>query len=321
MYQTLGLRQLAQRLGLVRLLPPRLRAMEALLPRLHPEMLRGGLPAFTPASGQRRSRVGLLAGCVQRVLFGEVNLATARVLSAEGSEVVAPPEQGCCGALELHAGYDERARQRARRLIGVFERVLRQAQRSPLETALARDERADLDAIVVNAAGCGSNMKQYGHLLRDDPEWAERAAAFSARVRDVSEVLAELEPVATYRPLPMRVAYHDACHLRHAQGIWSQPRQVLGRVPDLELLEIGESDICCGSAGVYNLLEPAAASDLGLRKARNILSTGAEAIATSNPGCLLQIQNALRQLGQPLPTFHPVELLDASIRGVRLKER
>lgn len=303
LYQMLGLRRLAQRLGLTRLLPAGLRAMEGLLPGLGPEMLRDRLPAFTAAGSaaqkalQGRARVGLIAGCVQRVLFAEVNLATIRVLAAEGCEVVAPPEQGCCGALELHAGYDQRALERARRLIAVFEQV-------------------DVETIVVNAAGCGSTLKQYGYLLRDDPDWAERGEAFSAKVRDISEVLAELEPVAAYSPLPYRIAYHDACHLRHAQGVWAQPRQVLGRVPGLELLEIAEPEICCGSAGIYNLLQPAAAGDLGARKAHNIVATGAQAVVTSNPGCLLQIGSTLRQLGRPLPALHPVELLDASIRGV-----
>jgi glycolate oxidase iron-sulfur subunit len=296
LYEKLGLRALAHRLGLVALLPPRLQAMENLLPSLRPEMLRSRLPAVVPARGPRRRRVGMIAGCVQRVFFGDVNAATVRVLAAEGCEVVTPPPQGCCGALELHAGYDDRTLERARRLIALFE-------------------QADVDTVVINAAGCGSTLKGYGYLLRDDPAWCKRAEAFSAKVRDMSEILAELEPTADYHPLPYQVAYHDACHLSHAQGVSAQPRAVLGRIPELRLLEIAESDICCGSAGIYNLVQPEAARDLGDRKAQNLLATGAQAVATSNPGCLLQIQNALHRLGRPMPTLHPIELLDASIRG------
>jgi glycolate oxidase iron-sulfur subunit len=297
LYQKLGLRRLAHSLGLLQILSPRLQAMESILPNVSPEMLRSRLPAVIPARGHLRRRLGMVAGCVQRVFFSEVNAATVRVLSAEGCEVVVPPDQGCCGALEFHAGYEQRAMARARRLISVFE-------------------QAGLDAIVVNAAGCGSSLKQYGYLLRDDSGWRERAEAFSARVRDISEVLAELEPRADYQPLPYRVAYHDACHLRHAQGVFAEPRAVLRRISELELLEISEAEICCGSAGIYNLLQPEAARDLGMRKAQNLLATGAQAVVTSNPGCLLQILNALECIGRPTVAMHPVELLDASIRGV-----
>src|SRR5215211_3776428 len=220
-YQRLGIRSAAQRLGLLRLLPPRLRALEAIMPPLSARVLRSRLPAVVKARGQARLRVGMIAGCVQRVFFDHVNAATARVLAAEGCEVVLPPDQGCCGALELHAGYDVRAIGRARRMIAAFE-------------------RHPVDTIVINAAGCGSTSKEYGYLLRDDPAWRKRAEAFSARVRDISELLADLEPAAAYNPLPYRVAYHDACHLRHAQGIWSEPRAVLGRVPGLEIVEIAE---------------------------------------------------------------------------------
>jgi glycolate oxidase iron-sulfur subunit len=250
------------------------------------------LPEHTPAAGPRRGRVGFLQGCVQRVFLSHVNVATVGVLAAEGWEVFAPARPGCCGALELHTGYGEEAQARARRTIAAFE---------------------DCDVVVVNAAGCGSAMKDYGHVLRDDPEWAQRAAAFAARVRDVTELLAEQEPVAERHPLEMTVAYHDACHLAHAQGVRAQPRALLRQIPGLELREPAEWELCCGSAGVYNLLKPQPAAELGERKARNVLDTGAEAVAAANPGCALQIAAHTRALGRELPVYHPMELLYASL--------
>jgi glycolate oxidase iron-sulfur subunit len=238
----------------------------------------------------------MLTGCVQRVFFSGVNAATARVLAAEGCEVVAPAGQGCCGALSLHAGREEEAMALARRTIDTFE-------------------RAGVEAVVVNVAGCGSAMKGYGHLLRDDPEYAERAADFATRVRDVSELLHEMGPVAERHPLPVVAAYHDACHLAHGQGIRRQPRELLRGIPGLELREIAEGEICCGSAGIYNLLEPEIATVLGDRKAENISSTGAELLVAGNPGCLLQIRASLERRGVALPLAHPVELLDRSIHG------
>jgi glycolate oxidase iron-sulfur subunit len=241
---------------------------------------------------------------VQQVYFGGVNQATARVLAAEGCEVVTPAGQGCCGALQLHAGQEPGAMARAKALIAEFE-------------------AAGVDTVVVNAAGCGSSMKEYGRLLADDPGWGPRAAAFSAKVRDVTELLAELEPVAERHPVRARAAYHDACHLAHAQGVRAQPRAVLGTIPGLELVELPEAEICCGSAGIYNLVEPAPAEDLGRRKAANVRAADPDLLATGNPGCLLQLRRHLRETaphepdGQPeLPLLHPVELLDASIRGV-----
>lgn len=295
LYQKLGLRKLARSVGLFGRLPKRLQAMESLLPPL-PEGKQQPELVFVPAEGERRMRVGMISGCVQRVFFGDVNAATARVLAAEGCDVVIPPEQECCGALELHAGLEDRAKARARKLIDVFE-------------------QAHVDRIVINAAGCGSSLKQYGYLLRDDRRYAKRAEAFAASVRDITELLDELPPQARYQPLPARIAYHDACHLQHAQGIRRQPRAVLGRIPGLEIAEIAESEICCGSAGIYNLVKPEPAEALGNRKADNIIDTGAQALVSSNPGCLLQLRNALERRGNPLPAFHPVELLDASIRG------
>ena len=300
-YQRSGLQRLVRASGLLNLLPGRLRAMEALLPRVS---LSGGWtqpPARVPAEGTPRRRVGLLLGCVQRVFFDEVNRATIRILAAEGCEVVVPRGQGCCGALMLHAGLDGDAADMARRFIDAFEA-----------------EAADVDTLVINAAGCGSTLKEYGHLLRDDPVYAERARALAAKCKDISEVLDELEPRAPRHPLPLRVAYHDACHLQHAQGVSREPRRVLGAIPGLTVCEVPEAGICCGSAGIYNLVEPEAAGELGDRKARNIRSTGAEAVVSSNPGCLLQIANRLETSGHRPPTYHLVELVDASIRGVPL---
>jgi len=253
-------------------------------------------PEVVPALGERVARVGLLAGCVQSVVFGSVNVATARVLAAHGCEVVTPREQGCCGALHVHAGRRDGGRERARRLIETFE-------------------RAGVDFVVTNAAGCGSNLKEYGFLLED-----ERAEAFAGRVRDVSEVLAELEPRRALSPLPTSVAFQDSCHLAHAQRVVEPPRTMLGRIPGLTVLEPREQAICCGSAGIYNIVKPDAARELGERKAAHVLETGAAAYASANPGCLIQVATALRRAGRPLPTFHPVELVDASLRGEPVEE-
>jgi glycolate oxidase iron-sulfur subunit len=296
-YQRSGLAGAVRRTRLTSKLPPAVGAMEDLLPPLR---AKPKVRAVTPAVGERRARVGLLLGCVQREFFPGVNAATVRVLAAEGCEVVAPPRQACCGALSLHAGRESEALRRAKRLIATFE---------------AHD---DLDAIVVNAAGCGSSMKDYGRLLSADPEWADRAAAFSAKCRDVSELLAELGPVAPRHPVPAVAAYHDACHLGHAQGIRAQPRRLLAGIPELQVCEIADADICCGSAGIYNLVKPGPARELGDRKAENILATGASLLITANPGCLMQVDSALRRRGESIRMAHTVEVLDASIRGVPL---
>jgi len=297
-YQRSGMQWLVRASGLLKRMSRRIQAMEALAPPLSVAALRAAVPAYTPAQGPARLRVGLLLGCVQRVFFGEVNAATVRALAAEGCEVSAPAGQGCCGALMIHAGQEEQALAAARHLIDAFD-------------------AATVDVIVTNAAGCGSTLKEYGALLRDDRRYRDRAAALASRCRDISEILAELPPRAPRHPLPIRVAYHDACHLQHGQGITAQPRQVLRAIPGLEVLEIPEGALCCGSAGIYNLIEPDPAQALGARKARNLLTTGADAVASSNPGCLLQIGAALAQAGRTLPMLHLVELVDASIRGVR----
>jgi len=241
--------------------------------------------------------VGMLTGCVQSAFFPDVNAATVRVLAAEGCEVITPKAQGCCGALSEHLGREEEGLRFARELIDVFA-------------------AAEVTHVVVNAAGCGSQMKDYAHLLRDDPAYAERAREFTAKVRDVSEVLVELGTVAPRHPLEVSAAYHDACHLAHAQGIRSQPRQLLGEIPGLEVREIADAALCCGSAGVYNILNPAPADELGDRKAANVLATGAQLLVTANPGCLMQIATAAERAGHPIGMAHTVQVLDASIRGL-----
>jgi glycolate oxidase iron-sulfur subunit len=296
-YQRSGAARLARRTGLLDRLPPTVAAMERLLPPVPRE--REPIADVTPAVGAQRARVGMLLGCVQREFFPGVNAATVRVLAAEGCEVLTPRVQGCCGALSLHAGRADEAARFAKRTIATFESL-------------------GVDAVVVNAAGCGSSMKEYAAALGDDPDWKERADRFSAKVRDISELLVELGPLAPRHPLPVTVAYHDACHLSHAQGVRLPPRQLLAGIPGLEVREIAEADICCGSAGVYNLFQPDAARELGDRKARHVLATGAGVIVTANPGCLLQIQAAAVRSGHRLALAHTVQVLDASLRGVAL---
>ena len=272
----------------------KLSVLRALAPDVSLKAAVARVPEVTPAQGERRGRVGMLLGCVQRVFFHDVNAATVRVLTAEGYEVYAPRSVRCCGALMLHSGDEAQALDLAKRMIDTFE---------------------DCDHVAVNAAGCSSSMKEYGHLLADDEEWADRAERFSDKVHDVSELLSASDPVAPRHPVPLRVAYHDACHLAHAQKIRAQPRKLLSGIPDLEVVEPREWEICCGSAGIYNLLQPEAGRELGRRKAQNLLDAGAEAIASANPGCTLQINAYLREKGDPLPIYHPIELVDRSIRG------
>lgn len=279
---------------------PSLAAMADLAP---PAATRERLPRVLPARGPRRATVGMLTGCVQGEFFPQVNAATARVLAMEGCEVVIPPSQGCCGALSLHSGQERQALRFAKRTISTFE-------------------RAGVDTIVVNAAGCGSTMKDYAEILGaeggedgEGAEWAERARAI--RIVDLAEYLVELGPVAERHPLPLTVAYHDACHLAHAQGIRSQPRRLLTGVPGLELREIAESSICCGSAGTYNLFQPETARDLGDRKAERVLATGADLLVSANPGCTMQITSAIRRRGaEPIRVAHTAQVLDASLRGL-----
>ena len=287
-----GLRRSFRRSRLARYAPALLTAMERVAP---PISALERLPYRTPASGKRRGVVGLLAGCVQSVFFSQVNAATARVLAAEGFDVVVVKGQGCCGALSLHAGRKDEAMRFARRDIDAFR-------------------AAGVDVIVANAAGCGSAMKDYGRLFAADPRYAEAAAWFSGRTRDLTELLAGAGTRAPRHPVRLKAAFHDACHLAHAQGVRCQPRELLRQVPGLEVLEVGD-DTCCGSAGVYNLLEPETATELGAKKAAAVAATGADVLVSTNPGCLMQIAASLRDAGRPMPAVHVAEILDISITG------
>jgi glycolate oxidase iron-sulfur subunit len=267
-------------------MPGWLKPLAEIAPRWRGE---GDVPAVTPAAGARRARVGLLTGCVQRAVFPDVNAATARVLAADGFEVVAPP-QGCCGALSVHAGRLDEGKAFASKLVSAFVNV---------------------DLVVVNSSGCGSHLKELGWLLGD-----ERAESFSAKVRDLGELLAETPARAPRHPLSMTVALQDSCHLRHAQRLPLSSLSSLARIPGLEVVEPAEQDLCCGSAGIYNVVQADAARELGDRKAAHVLATGAQAYASANPGCLVQVSQGLRRRRQLLPALHPVELVDASIRKV-----
>jgi glycolate dehydrogenase iron-sulfur subunit len=267
-------------------LPRRLRALADVAPRWRG---RGDVAPLTRAQGAPRGRVGLLTGCVQQAVFPDVNAATARVLAADGFDVVAP-RQGCCGALSVHAGRLEEGKRFARALVDAFD---------------------DVDAVVVNASGCGSHLKELGWLLGD-----ERAQVFAAKVRDAGELLAGLSPRAARHPLALRVALQDPCHLRHAQRLPLSFGPALRRIPALEVVEPAEQELCCGSAGIYNVVQADAARELGDRKAAHVLATGAQAYASANPGCLVQVSGALRRAKTPRPALHPIELVDASIRNV-----
>ncbi len=250
------------------------------------------LPERLPAHGERRYRVGMLAGCVMRVLYGKTNEATVEVLRANGCEVVTPASAGCCGALHLHTGFHSDGLERARAFIDAFTPIV--------------DE---LDAIVINSAGCGSTIKEYGALLAGDPAYAAKSAALAAKARDVSEWLMEIGWTAAMSPVNEVVTYHDACHLAHGQRVRLQPRALLEQIPGIRLVELEESDTCCGSAGIYNLTEPAMARQLLERKVQFIRATGASVIATGNPGCLAWIAQGLQEAGLSVEILHPMELL------------
>ena len=294
-YQASGLQALVRRSGLVKLLPGTLPAFEALAPVMPPAAQREPLPAVTPAEGARRARVALLTGCVQSVVFGEHNRATARVLAKNGVEVVAPPSQGCCGALNAHGGDHAGALDLARRTIDTFE-------------------REKVDAVIVNTSGCGAHLKGYGALLENDPAYAERARRFAATVQDIAEFLAREPLRGPLSPVELTVAYHDPCHVVHGQKIRQQPRALLAQIPGLRVAPLTESDWCCGSAGIYNLTEPEMAERLLRRKVDHVLASGAEALVTANPGCILQIDKGLRERGARVPVLHIVELLDRAYR-------
>jgi glycolate oxidase iron-sulfur subunit len=281
-------------------MPTSLRAISSLMPTRPAKQAQ--LPEVTKASGNPLGKVALLRGCVQSVVFSDVNLATARVLAAEGYDVYAPRDQGCCGALSMHSGRRDEALALAKRLVD-------------------RLGALEVDFIVTNVAGCGSHLKELGHALRADPEYHEKALRLAAKARDVNELLANEGVHRSVRhPLPLKVAYQDACHLLHAQGIREAPRQMLRSIPELTILEPKDQGRCCGSAGIYNLVRPTEARRLGHEKALRVLEVAPEAYASANAGCLLQVTAALRRRGQPLPAFHPIELVDASIRGVSVDQ-
>jgi glycolate oxidase iron-sulfur subunit len=304
LYQKLGMPQLVRATGLLKRLSPRLAAMETLLPQVTVQSFQDPLPPLVPAQGEKRYRVGMILGCVQRLFFSDVNEATARVLSANGCEVVIPQTQGCCAALPHHQGQEAQAQALARQMIDSFENT-------------------QVDFIIINAAGCGHTLKEYGQLLQDDPDYREKAEAFSHKVRDVQEFLMSVGLTATLSPLqadPLTIVYQDACHLLHGQKISLQPRQLLRQIPGVTLREPIDAALCCGSAGVYNMLQPDVAEALGQQKVSNLLNTGATLIASSNPGCSLQILKHLQLQGQPIPVLHPIKLLDYSIRGLALDQ-
>jgi len=305
-YQRSGLQSLAHRTGLIDVvnslpspLQGKLKTPEELMPLASGDLVPRPLPEITPALGRKRYRVGFISGCIMDQIYRDINEATIRVLAANGCEVVTPPQQQCCGALHVHAGEAKRGRQLARHNIDVFEPY-------------------NCDFIIINSAGCGSNLKEYGHLLRDDPAYASRASAFSAKVKDVSEFLASIDWNREMGDLPYTVAYHDACHLAHGQKIKQQPRQLLKAIPGVTLVDLKEADWCCGSAGIYNLTNQEMSAQLLERKMKNIVATGANVIATGNPGCMMQIALGARERNIDLKVVHPVQLLDEAYQAGRL---
>ena len=296
LYQTSGLQRLVRRSGLVKLLPGTLPAWEALLPSVPSKAERTPPPRTTLADGPRRARVAMLTGCIQAVVFGAHNRATARVLARNGCDVLVPEGQRCCGALNAHGGDHARALAMARQTIDAFEAVA-------------------ADFVIVNTSGCGAHMKAYGHLLADDPAYADRAKRFAATVRDLAEFLAQEPLRGPLQPVTMTCTYHDPCHVVHGQKIKSEPRRLLAQIPGLRLVELPESDWCCGSAGIYNLTQPEMATRLLHRKVGHVLETSAEAVVTANPGCILQIQAGLGAHQSPVRVLHLVEILDRAYGG------
>jgi glycolate oxidase iron-sulfur subunit len=292
--QWTGLDWLMQKAGLMRVLPKSLRQMHAMLPELDRHY--GRLPEILPAEGKRRARVALFLGCASDAFFPQTNLATARVLQRNGCEVWIPKQQGCCGALHYHAAQEQPAQQFAQANLAVFD-----------------IGSNDFDAIIVNAAGCAAQLKDYGHLLHGTP-YEEAGKKLAAKVRDISEFLVGLGPVKPEHPLPIKAVYHDACHLCHAQQIRKQPRDLLGLIPKLEILPLPESEICCGAAGSYNITQPEMAARILDEKVANIIRSGAQVVVTGNPGCLIQIQSGLREKNQSTRVMHPIELLDQAYR-------
>jgi len=299
LYQQLGLQTLLRRSGLLRLLPKRLRELEAMTPSVQPKFSADLIAPIMPAIGQSKHKVALLTGCAQDLIFSDVNRDTAEVLARNGCDVYTPPEQLCCGSLHAHNGEWELAQVLARRSLDLF----------PPD---------QFDAIITNAAGCGSHLKHYAKLLEGDGVYAARAEVWDRKVKDIHEWLAEIgirPPAAGREPSPpLTVTYHEACHLCHGQKITAQPRQVLRAIPNLELVELTESAWCCGSAGIYNLVQPAMAAELLERKLKHLRATRCAVVATGNPGCLLQIQNGLQTAGLSMRVAHPVTLLAEAYR-------
>ncbi|MGC9503688.1 (Fe-S)-binding protein [Baaleninema sp.] len=301
-YQKSGLQNLVRSTGLLNRWLPRLGAMESILPQITPDAFKPNFPDIIPAQGEKRYRVGMLLGCVQQLFFNPVNEATARVLTANGCEIVIPKSQGCCGALPAHQGQEAQAQELARQNIDSFEGT-------------------DVDFVIINAAGCGHTLKEYGHILKDDPDYREKAEAFTEKVKDINEFLSAVELTAKLHPITdeeLAIVYQDACHLIHGQKISSQPRELLRQIPNITLREPLDAALCCGSAGVYNMLQPEVADDLGQQKVENLVNTGASLISSANPGCSLQIKKHLNLQGREMPLRHPIELLDLSIRGEKL---
>ncbi|AFY44809.1 (Fe-S)-binding protein [Nostoc sp. PCC 7107] len=301
-YQKLGFSKLLQSTGILKNISPRLAAMESILPQITAKSFQDNLPDIIPAKGTKRYRVGMILGCVQRLFFSPVNEATVRVLTANGCEVVIPKSQGCCAALPEHQGQTEQAKALARQMIDSFADT-------------------DVDFVIINAAGCGHTLKEYGHILADDPEYREKAENFAAKVKDAQEFLATVGLTTKLSPLtdkPLTLVYQDACHLLHGQKISLQPRQLLRQIPGVTLREPLDAALCCGSAGVYNLLQPEVAEELGKQKVQNLLNTGANLIASPNPGCALQITKHLELQGKNIAVMHPMELLDYAIQGLKL---
>lgn len=294
--QALYLDRLIVNTGLWRLLPPRLGRLITLLPKL--PKAAPALPDFLPAKGRRRARVALFSGCVSDVMFRSTNWATARVLQENGCDVVIPKTQACCGAIHFHAGSSEPARALADQNVAAFK-------------------ADDVDAIILNVAGCGSMLKDYGHHWHDEQQ--SKRETFARKVRDVSEFLDELGLIAPRGEINVTATYHDACHLVHAQKVREQPRNILTQIPGLKLVDLPESELCCGAAGTYNLTEPDMADRLGQRKLANIRRTGARVVITSNVGCVMQIMREARMQGETLKVIHPMDLLDLSYRGERLQ--
>ncbi len=301
-YQKLGLQKLVRKTGIVEKISPHLAGMESNLPELSLSTFQDTLPELIPAQGTKRYRVGMILGCVQKLFFDRVNQATVRVLTANGCEVVIPPAQGCCAALPHHQGQEEQAKNLAREMIDRFAQT-------------------NVDAIIINAAGCGHTLKEYGELLQNDPEYCQKAINFSAKVKDVQEFLAEIELTTKLLPIStdkLTLVYQDACHLLHGQKISIQPRQLLKQIPNIELKEPLDAALCCGSAGVYNMLQPETANELGRQKVNNLVQTGATIIASANPGCTLQITKHLEMQGHQIRILHLIELLDYSINGLMI---